>query len=81
MSHVVFVHFLTISAKGTYEVHVRMKYGASMLKLKATYAKCIGVPANTLRFFFNGGPIGDEDTPYSLKLEDHDIIEAVPVKQ
>uniref|UniRef100_A0AC34R5Y8 Small ubiquitin-related modifier n=1 Tax=Panagrolaimus sp. JU765 TaxID=591449 RepID=A0AC34R5Y8_9BILA len=60
------------------EVHFRVKYGASMEKLKKSYCECTGLHVNCFRFLFDGSRFGDEDTPKTLEMEENDVVQTFP---
>ncbi|XP_067931654.1 small ubiquitin-related modifier 1-B-like [Watersipora subatra] len=57
------------------EIHFKVKMTTPMSKLKKTYSQKQGLPVGSLRFFFDGRRIDDEETPSSLGMEDDDCIE------
>ena len=59
----------------TMEIHFRIKFSTSMVKLKQSYADRAGVPVAMLRFIFDGLRVNNEDTPASLGMFYDDVIE------
>ena len=57
------------------EVHFGVKKTSPLGKLKRGYSKSKGVSIVTLRFFFDGYRIGDDDTAEVLGLTENDTIE------
>lgn len=52
-----------------------VKMTAAIGKLKRSYSERVGVPIKSLRFFFDGNRINDEETPNSLEMKQDDVIE------
>ena len=52
-----------------------VKMTAAMGKLKKSYSEKVGVPIKSLRFFFDGNRINDEETPNSLEMAQGDVID------
>ncbi|KAH9396034.1 Small ubiquitin- modifier 1 [Tyrophagus putrescentiae] len=57
------------------EYYFRVKKTTFLRKLKKAYSDIIGLPISSLRFFYDGHRIDDEDTPLSLDLEEDDVIQ------
>ncbi|KAJ9099718.1 hypothetical protein QFC20_005596 [Naganishia adeliensis] len=57
------------------EVFFKIKRTTKLNKLKNAYADRVGKQVNSIRFFYDGRRVQDEDTPESLELEDGDAIE------
>ncbi len=57
------------------EIHFRVKMSTQMEKLKNIYSERVGEPLSSLRFFFDGTRINDEETPAALGLQQDDVIE------
>uniref|UniRef100_A0A0M3IJE4 Small ubiquitin-related modifier n=1 Tax=Ascaris lumbricoides TaxID=6252 RepID=A0A0M3IJE4_ASCLU len=66
---------LRVVGQDSNEVHFRVKYGTSLVKLKKSYADRTGVVVESLRFLFDGRRINDDDTPKTLEMEEDDVIE------
>lgn len=45
-------------------------------RLMADYCRRMGCPYGTLRFSFDGTRVTETDSPFSLKMENYDIIDA-----
>lgn len=71
----------TISVKGHDEARFRVKYVACFTSVKKAYAEHVGINVNDTRFAYNGVPIDDGDSSYSLKLQCYDVIHATMVKK
>jgi len=57
------------------EVHFRLKEEVKLGRMKRAYAQKLGQDANELRFVFEGHRITDDDTPKSLGMINHDVVE------
>ncbi|KAJ9108692.1 hypothetical protein QFC21_000012 [Naganishia friedmannii] len=57
------------------KVFFKIKRTTKLNKLKNAYADRVGKQVNSIRFFYDGNRVLDEDTPESLELEDGDAIE------
>ncbi|KAI5454807.1 SUMO protein smt3 [Naganishia albida] len=57
------------------EVFFKIKRTTKLNKLKNAYAERVGKQVTSIRFFYDGRRVQDEDTPESLELEDGDAIE------
>ncbi|XP_014675498.1 PREDICTED: small ubiquitin-related modifier-like [Priapulus caudatus] len=66
---------LKVLGQDNNEIHFKVKMTTAMAKLKKSYSERVGIPANSLRFLFDGHRINDEDTPKKLEMENEDVIE------
>ncbi|KAG9508424.1 Small ubiquitin-related modifier, partial [Fragariocoptes setiger] len=66
---------LKVVGQDSSEIHFRVKMTTAMSKLKKSYSDRVGVPANSLRFLFDGKRVNDTDTPKLLEMENDDTIE------
>ena len=57
------------------EIQIPINVRSQFKNLKESYAQRVGVPVISLRFFFNGRRLSDEDTPRGLEMEQGNIIE------
>ena len=57
------------------EIQFRVKMTTAMGKLKKSFSERVGMPIKSLRFFFDGKRINDEETPKSLGMEQDDVID------
>ena len=57
------------------EIQIPINVRSQFKNLKETYAQRVGIPVISLRFFFNGRRLSDEDTPRGLEMEQGNIIE------
>jgi len=57
-------------------IQFKIKKGTPFRKLMTAYCEKQGVQLDSMRFKFDGVPIGLNDTPTSLEIEDDDTIEA-----
>lgn len=58
------------------ETHVRVRRTTRLRKLFDAFCKKSNTDANTLRFFFQGARINDEETADDLNLKEGDVIDA-----
>merc|ERR1711962_1695793 len=66
---------LKVVGQDSNEIHFRVKQTTRMGKLKKSYSERVGVPVTSLRFFFDGRRINDDETPKALEMEQDDVIE------
>jgi len=66
---------LKVVEQDSNEIHFRVKMTTQMGKLKKSYSERVGAPIASLRFFFDGKRINDDETPKSLEMEQDDVIE------
>ncbi|XP_069111336.1 small ubiquitin-related modifier-like [Argopecten irradians] len=66
---------LKVVGQDSSEIHFKVKMKTSMAKVKKSYSERQGIPASSLRFFFDGKRINDQDTPKDLEMEDDDVID------
>ena len=59
------------------EIQIPINVRSQFKNLKESYAQRVGVPVVSLRFFFNGRRLSDEDTPRALEMEQGNIIEVL----
>ena len=52
------------------EVHFKVKMTTSLGKLKRYYSERQGVSISSLRFFFDGRRINDDETPKQVRCEE-----------
>lgn len=64
-----------ITSDNSNEVHFRLKEEVKLGRMKRAYAKRLGQDADELRFVFEGHRITDDDTPKSLGMINHDVVE------
>ena len=57
------------------EIQIPINVRSQFKNLKKSYAQRVGIPVISLRFFFNGRRLSDEDTPRALEMEQGNIIE------
>ena len=57
------------------EIQIPINVRSQFKNLKESYAQRVGIPVISLRFFFNGRRLSDEDTPRGLEMEQGNIIE------
>ena len=57
------------------EIQIPINVRSQFKNLKESYAQRVGIPVISLRFFFNGRRLSDEDTPRALEMEQGNIIE------
>ena len=57
------------------EIQIPINVRSQFKNLKESYAQRVGVPVISLRFFFNGRLLSDEETPRALEMEQGNIIE------
>ena len=66
---------LAVVANAEYEIAYQVKRTALLIKLKKQYAKRVGLPLSSLRFFdANGSKINDSSTCKSSNLHDEDTL-------
>lgn len=58
------------------EIYFRVKRSAKMRRLFSAYCKRSNVDMSTIRFFFQGERIDEDQTPDDLHLQDKDRIDA-----
>lgn len=56
-------------------VHFKIKKNTPLKKLMQAYCDRQGFQRNTIRFTFDGGHVGEDQTPSDLDMEDDDTIE------
>ncbi|XP_040482178.1 small ubiquitin-related modifier 1-like [Ursus americanus] len=66
---------LKVIGQDSSEVHFKVKMTTHLKKLKESYSQRQGVPANSLRFLFDGQRIADNHTAKELGMEEDDVIE------
>ncbi|XP_033762910.1 small ubiquitin-related modifier-like [Pecten maximus] len=66
---------LKVVGQDSSEIHFKVKMTTQMAKVKKSYSERQGIPASSLRFFFDGKRINDHDTPKDLEMEDDDVID------
>ncbi len=59
------------------DVNFKVSITTNMEKLKKLYAQCQALPADSLRFLFNGRRINGDITPWNLDMKDGDVIEVL----
>ena len=59
------------------EIQIPINVRSQFKNLKESYAQRVGVPVISLRFFFNGRLLSDEETPRALEMEQGNIIEVL----
>ncbi|CEL60208.1 Small ubiquitin-related modifier OS=Caenorhabditis elegans GN=smo-1 PE=1 SV=1 [Rhizoctonia solani AG-1 IB] len=59
------------------EVYFKIKRNTKLKKLQGAYASKVGKDVNTFRFLYDGNRINDEDTPFSLDMENDDTIDVM----
>jgi small ubiquitin-related modifier len=59
------------------EVHFKIAPATALKKLMDAYQSRTGLPANSVRFLFDGERVKDTDTPDTLGMQEGDTIDAV----
>lgn len=70
------IHIRLLSTNGQ-EVHFKISKTTQFRKLFSVYAERAGINEENIKFLFDGKRIDGEQTPKSLEMEDHDVIDAV----
>ncbi|CAG0879721.1 unnamed protein product [Cyprideis torosa] len=64
----------------SYEIHFRVKTSTLMGKVRTSYAARVGAPVSSLRLYFNGQWIDDDETPEQLNVKNNDVIHVRQIK-
>ncbi|OHT07166.1 Small ubiquitin-related modifier 2 [Tritrichomonas foetus] len=67
---------LTIKDPQGEEIYFKVKRSAKMRRLFSAFCKRSNIDATTIRFFYQGERIEDDQTPDDLNLQDGDKIDA-----
>ena len=68
---------LRVKAQGGDEIVFKVRPSTRLGKLMRAYCDQVGCKPGKTRFLYDGNRINEDDTPSSLGLENHDIIDAV----
>ena len=72
---------LKVIGQDSNEIHFLVKMSTNLGKLKKSYAEKVGVPVSSLKFFFDGRRINDDESPKGgLILEDILTLVTLPKK-
>ena len=70
---------LKVIGQDSNEIHFLVKMSTNLGKLKKSYAEKVGVPVSSLKFFFDGRRINDDESPKGgLILEDFLTLVPLP---
>ena len=70
------INLTVVDPQGGEEVLFKIKRSAKMRRLFAAYCKRMNYDQETMRFFYQGERINDDDTPDTLVLKDGAKIDA-----
>ena len=70
------INLTVVDPQGGEEVLFKIKRSAKMRRLFQAYCKRMNYEPDTMRFFYQGERINDDDTPDSLVLKDGAKIDA-----
>jgi small ubiquitin-related modifier len=68
---------LKVTTQDGMAIFFKCKFTTTMQKLMTAYANRNGVNLNSIRFLFDGDRIRAHDTPFSLYMEDGDVIDVM----
>ena len=72
---------LTVVSQDSNQIHYRVNMTTAMSKLKKSYSERVGVPIAALLFLFDGKRINDDETPWSLEMEQYAVIEVMMIHE